>query len=132
MKAHITAILAALSPTIDAYYVDVPDGATYPYVLLWGSPGGAGVESSIAADSDMSDLLGVTVVDIEPTNVLSAVQTVRGILNGLRPAVTGRQVLLTFEYSSTVQPDKTVKLPETGSFPFYAVDRYRLIDTPAD
>jgi hypothetical protein len=129
VKAHIEAIKAALTGSITAYYVDVPDVAAYPYVLLWGTAGNPGIETSVAADTDMSDLLGATVVDTTPYNVLRAADIVRGILNGLLLPVAGRRALLSFEFSSTVQPDKTITLPGTNSHPFYTVDRYRLTDT---
>jgi hypothetical protein len=129
VKAHIVAIMAELAPRIDCYYVTVPDGAAFPYVLLWGTAGDPGVEMSVAGDSDMSDLLGATVVDTTPFNVLRAVDITRGVLNGLQPAVTGRGVWLSFAFSSTVQEDKTITLPGTNSHPFYTVDRYRLTDT---
>lgn len=132
MKLHIEAIKAAIEAQVPTYYVDVPDNASYPYVLLWGTPGDPGIEASIEGDTDMSDLLGVTVADTTPENVLHTVGIVRGILTGLRPAVTGRQVWLVFKYSNTVQPDKSITLPETNSHPFYAVDRWQLIDTVGD
>lgn len=123
--------MAALAPSIPCYYVTVPTGATYPYVLLWSTGGDGGPESSITADSDLSDLLGVTVVDTTPLNALRAVAIVRGVLDGLKPTVTGRSVWVSFAFSGQVQPDPDVTLPTTNLHPFFVVDRYRLTSTPA-
>ena len=125
---QIKALLTAAG--IDPRYVDAT-GANLPYVLLWGSPGQPGIESSIAADDDLSDVLGVTCVDTTPGNVLRLSGITRGVLAGARFTAGGLLVWLAFLDSQTVQADRQVVLPETNRHPFFAVDRDRLIATPA-
>lgn len=132
MLAHITAVKALLTPLgWPVYVVEAPSLPTYPYVIVWGSAGQPGIEPGVAGSSDMSDLLGVTVVDTTPENALIAAAAVRAVLDGAHPTVTGRAVWLSLTSSEPVTVDRDVTLPATNRHPGYVVDRYQLISTPA-
>jgi hypothetical protein len=126
---HLIALLAQTG--ITAHYVTVPDRPAFPYVLLWSTPGQPGIEASITADEDMSDLLGVTMVDTTPGNVLLLSTRTRGLLDTARLTVDGMLVTLSRTVSQTVQPDEAVTLPDTNQHPCFAVDRYQMVATPA-
>ena len=132
MKAHIDAVkllLAGLGCPL--YYVDAAGATTYPYVLIWSSAGQPGIESAVAADADLSDLLGVTWVDTTPTNALTLAAAGRALLAATRPTVTGWAVWLSLESSEPAAVDRDLTLPDTNRHPAYVVDRYRLISTAA-
>lgn len=127
-------VLAALKAQLAeaglvVHLVEAPAGAQCPYVLLWASPGQPGIEASVAADSDYSDLLGVTYADTTPLNVLRLASLARAALGGFEAG--GMNVTLQLATSLPVQPDRDVVLPDTNSHPFYAVDRFQLVATPA-
>ena len=130
MKAHIDAILQLLAPA-DAYYVDVPAGAGYPYFLVWSTAGQPGSAPELAAVGDLEDLIGITSVDTTPANALVTASAGRALLDGAHPAVTGRQVTLTLVESQRVQVDRDYRIPGTNTHPAFAVDLYRLMSTPA-
>lgn len=132
MKTIIAMIRLALEQAgLSVHYVQAPNDATYPYVLLWSTPGQPGIEAGIAPDSDVSDLLGVTMVDTYPENVLLLAGKVRQALANLAVESDGTRVVVSLTVSQAVQPDRDVILPETSLHPFYAVDRYQVVATAA-
>lgn len=126
---RIKALLEAAG--IAVYLVEAPRGATYPYVLLWFTPGLPGIEPSVASIGDLSDLLGATYVDTTARNVLVLAEKARAVLDGATFTVSGLQVSLARSTSQTVRPDPDVVLPDTNAHPFYAVDRHQMVATPA-
>lgn len=131
MNSHIAAVEALLASLPgDVAYGDAT-GHTPPYVLLWSSAGNAGLEASVTGESGMSDLLGVTWVHTTPRNALALAALGRPLLDGVKPTVTGRSVLLTLESSEPVRVDRDVTLTTTNTHPAYIVDRFRLVSVPA-
>ena len=134
MKPIIDQLLALLAQAgMVAHYVAVPDAErpVYPYLLLWGSPGQSGIESSVTADADLSDLLGVTAADTTPGNVLLLVDRARAVLDGVRFTVAGMDVTLSRSVGQDVREDTDFTVPDTNRHPCFAVDRYQLVATPA-
>lgn len=130
MRATIKALLALLaSAGWQAYYGDATGADSYPYVLLWGTPGSDDVEPTLADDDAWSDLLGVTVVDDTALNTVGSAQQVRDLLDGLVVPVDSRhvQVHLRRSLGQTVQPDRDVTIPGTNTHPCFMVDRYLLV-----
>lgn len=132
MKTHIDAVKLLLTGLgCPVAYVDAHGISAYPYVLLWSSAGQPGIESAVSADSDLSDLIGVTWVDTTPANALTLAAAGRALLAATRPTVTGRAVWLALESSEPAAVDRDITLPDTNRHPAYVVDRYRLISTAA-
>jgi hypothetical protein len=131
----VTEIMDELKALLEAagfavHLVSVPDGATYPYVLVWCTPGQPGIEPGIVTDSDLSDLIGVTMVHTTPRNALVLTGKVRAAIPA-HLVVGGQLVWLSRSASQAVQPDRDVTLPTTNAHPFFAVDRYQLVATAA-
>ncbi len=130
MKDAIAAIQALLNPLgWDVRYGDAT-GATYPYVLLWSSPGQPGSEPSAAGGDGFEDLLGVTMVDTMPANVLVIASRVRALLDGARLSAGGHYLTLRLRFSEPVKADREVTLPDTNTHPSFAVDHYHLAAQP--
>lgn len=133
MKSHIKAIQQALTPLgWPTPYADATGVASYPYVLLWSTPGMDDVETALAADDAWSDMIGVTVVDDTALNVLADVQRVRDLLDGATLAIAGRHARLHLQrgLSQTVTVDRAVTNPATNTHPCYVVERYLLTSQP--
>ena len=133
MKAHIAGVTALLSHLpYQVYYGDVTGAPTYPYVLLWSTTGRMISDEVCGTQDDLNDLLGVTMVAVQPLAVLDVVRHVRAALIGKRPVVAGRhcQRLRLFD-AQNIRPDESVKLPNTNTHPVFGVDQYRLISEPA-
>ena len=114
------------------FLFEAPAGLlVYPYVLLWGSPGQAGIEASVQAQSDLSDLVGVTMVHTSGRNVLVLVPLVRAVLDGAQFTEGGMLVTVALGPSQTVRADRELTLPDTNAHPMFAVDRYQVVATPA-
>lgn len=129
MKAHIEAIQARLGslgwPTP---YGDATGTTTYPYILIWSTPGSDDVEASLADDDAWSDLIGVTTVDTSAGNVLVDVARIRALLDGAVLSVDGRHATLRLQrgLGQAVQPDRDLTLAGTNRHPCFQVDRYLL------
>lgn len=133
MKAHIKAIQQALAPLgWPTPYADATGVASYPYVLLWSTPGMDDVETALADMGAWSDLIGVTVVDDTALNVLVDVQRVRDLLDGATLTIPGRHARLHLQrgLSQTVSVDRAVTNPATNTHPCYVVERYLLTSQP--
>jgi len=114
-----------------AYFGDVPEAPTYPYVLLWTSAGS--LESNVLGGvRDLAEPLGVTMVATTPIGTLAMGPHVRDALVGFAPATSAWRVeALRPPYDSrAVQLDRDVILPGRGH-PAFAVDLYDLTGTPA-
>ena len=144
MKAHVVAV-ARLVETVwpfDIYYGDVGaydvfeqrvPSITYPYVLLWSSAGRLLSDEVCGTPDDLNDLIGVTTVAADAMGCLTAVGKVREALIGKAPAVAGRHTQrLRLFASEQIRPDESVRLPDTNTYPVYAVDQYRLISEPEE
>jgi hypothetical protein len=133
MDDHIAGIKALLQPYgRSVYFGEAPETPSYPYVLLWASPGLLRADEVDGVQDDLNDLLGVTTVAATSDAVLVAVKRVRGYLLGKRPSVDGRYVQpLRLEDSQRVKPDRDVTIGKTNTHPSFAVDMYRLISEPA-
>ena len=132
MREHVEAIQALLAP-IPVYYADATGADSYPYVLVWSTPGSDDVDPAVADCGAWSDLIGVTSVDTTSNNVLFLAEKTRGMLDGAVLSVTGRHARLHLRkgLGQTVQPDRDVTLPGTNRHPCFQVDRYLLTSQPA-
>lgn len=131
--SHFEAVRALLEPFgKPVHIIDAPGSPTYPYVLLWGSPGLLQAAEADGVQDDIDDLVGVTHVAATPEAALVVVDRVRSYLMGARPVVEGRHVqpLRLFD-SRNVEVDRDVTMPATNRHPAYAVDLYRLVSEPA-
>jgi len=142
VRAELAAVEALLAPwgkqvfyieakeTTDASGVVTP--ISYPYVLLWGSPGLLRADEMDGAQDDLNDMLGVTVAALTPDACLKAVDKVRSYLLGKQPLANGRHVQpLRLVDSQRVTADQSVTIPATNSHPYFGVDIYRIISEPA-
>lgn len=136
MREHVTALKAALAPLgYPVHFVDVVGEPAYPYVLLWTSAGTPSTELPLCDTADIDDTVGVTGVGLSPEAVLAVLSRVRGVLSPSgRPVpltVPGRAAWTRLRDSRTVQADRDVTVTGTNRHPFYGVDLYRLVSTPA-
>lgn len=134
MKSHIQAIQQALTPLgWPTPYADATGVASYPYVLLWSTPGTDDVEPTLTGDGAWSDLIGATTVDTTGLNVLATINQVRTALDGAVLDVDGRHVRLHLQRSLSlpVTVDRSLTITATNTHPCFAVDRYLLVSQPA-
>lgn len=113
-----------------AYFGNVPEAPTYPYVLLWSSAGG--LETNVLGGvRDLAEPLGVTMVATTPIGTLAMGPHVRDAIVGFVPTShLWRVDDFRPPYDSrTVQLDRDVILPGRGH-PAFAVDMYDLTGTP--
>jgi hypothetical protein len=133
MLDHLDAVRVLLAHTgFDVHLVDVPQTPTYPYVLLWCSPGLLVAETLDGAQTLLDDQLGVTTVADTAEGAFAAAKRVRDALNGRAPDVPGRHTeRLELRDARPVAPDRDVTIEATGRHPAFAVDLYRLASSPA-
>jgi len=132
MRGVIESVTARLaSQGVTAYWIEVPDAPTWPYVLLWGS-GGRMTTNTLGGDmDDLADRLGVTCVSLSALGVLDLVRITRAALIGWSPTTDALHVQpLGLTDSQDVQPDRDVRLPNSNRHPYFAVDLYRLVGEP--
>lgn len=132
MKQHVEAIRTLLAP-IPVHYADATGATSYPYVLVWSTPGGDDIEIPVGDDGAWSDLVGVTSVDTTANNALLLAAKVRLLLDGATLPVDDRHARLHLRkgLGQAVQPDREVTLPGTNRHPCFQVDRYLLTSQPA-
>ena len=132
MKAHVAAIQTIVEGLGYSFAYGDATGLRYPYVLVWGSPGGPDLEEPLTGVGAWSELLGVTYVDTDSLNVLVMAGRVRPALDRAVLAVTGRDARLRLQagLGQSVRPDRSVTIPSTNTHPAYAVDRYLLTSQP--
>lgn len=138
MREHVTAIKAALAPLgYPVHFVAVPgDDPAYPYVLLWTSAGVPSADLPVCDEAtDLDDTVGVTGVGLSAEAVLAVLGRVRGVLSPSGGAgaltVPDRAAWLRLRDSRPVQADRDVTVSGTNQHPFFGVDLYRLVSTPA-
>lgn len=136
MKAHVAALKVALTTLYPTYFVDASGATSYPYLLLWTSPGRPGDEVALDdAQTDLDETFGVTHVAATPDGVLTMTQRVRDVLTpGGHPGrltVAGHAVWVRLDDSRPIDVDRDVTIPATGRHPAFGVDLYRLTSTPA-
>jgi hypothetical protein len=129
MRAHITAIRALAEPLYPTHYAEVHGDPTYPYVLVWSSPGRLTTATLSDALDILDDTLGVTAVALTGEGVLAVQAAVRAVLHGATLAVPGRFAGLRLAGSQPVAVDHTVTLTD-GRHPAYGVDTYRIHSVP--
>lgn len=129
---HYNAVKALLPSTVRVHMWSVPDGAAYPYVVLWGD---LGDESSGGPDGDtltdtpntLSLRIRATYVGLTGDSLLIMARNARAALSRKTPNVAGwrtnplRQAVL-----MDAQVDRDVTLTG-GGHPIYAVDEYALV-----
>lgn len=129
---HYNAVRALLPSTVRVHMWSVPDGAAYPYVVLWGD---LGQESSGGPDGDtltdtpntLSLRIRATYVGLTGDSLLIMARNARAALSRKTPNVAGwrtnplRQAVL-----MDAQVDRDVTLTG-GGHPIYAVDEYALV-----
>lgn len=131
MREHIDAIKALLTGWT-VKYGDATGVTTYPYGLIWSTPGSDDVETPVADDGAWSDLIGFTTVDTTASNVLVMVARARAALDGKTLNVAGRHATLHLQrgLGQTVQVDRDVTIPSSNTHPCFQVDRYLLTSQP--
>ena len=125
---HIIAEIRALiaEESVTTYFVDVPEKPSFPYVLVWASPGRE-VTSSLSGDDDhISDIIGLTYVAELPESVLDLAAVVRPLVRRARLDLGGFVAWLRPHDSQPVDMDRSVSLPGGGN-PAFAVDLLRVI-----
>ena len=134
MRALIDSVIARLAAHgVTAYWLEVPDKPTWPYVVLWSTAGRLRRETYAATADHLADRLGVTMVSQSALGVLDHAANVRSVLDGWAPtSPTWHLVPLALWDSQQAQPDLAVKLPVTGRHPYYAVDLYELRGEPKE
>lgn len=131
MKAHYTAIEAALTALYVTYVVDVPATPTLPYYVLWGPAGTLPEESTVAGQlsTDFDTDVYVTAVAGTAEGVFTMQAAARSALSSL--SVAGHLVAVTLSDSRPLMVDRDVILPNTDRHPVYGVDVYRIQSTPS-
>lgn len=128
MKAIIEAVRDLINDAgVATYFVDVPERPTYPYVLVWSSPGRV-VTTSLSDDDDyLDDVIGLTYVAEISESVLDLAGLVRPLVRRTRFSLGGGVVgWLRHHDSQTVQVDRSVNIPGVGH-PAFAVDLLRVV-----
>src|SRR5690606_6268181 len=93
MLAHLDGVRALLADVgMDVHLVNVMPKPTYPYVLLWCSPGLLVAELLDDRQTLLDELLGVTTVADTAEGAFAAAKLVRDALLDQAPAVPGRHV----------------------------------------
>lgn len=129
---HYNAVKALLPPTVRVHMWSVPDGAAYPYVVLWGdlgqeSSGGPDGESLRDAPDTLSLRIRATYVGLTGDSLLIMARNARAALSRKTPAVTGwRTNPLRQSVLMDAQVDRDVTLTG-GGHPIYAVDEFALV-----
>ena len=123
---------ALASLTYPTMYGDATGVDSYPYFLLWSTPGSDDVEPSLVDGGAWSDLIGVTTADTTAGNVLTTVAQARDLLDGLRLTIPGRHAVLHLQrgLGQPVTVDRSITIPTTNTHPCFQVDRYLLISQP--
>lgn len=112
---------------VTTHFVNVPEEPTYPYVLVWSSPGAIATEALSDDDDHISDVIGLTYVAEIPESVLDLAGVVRPLVRRTRMSLGGGVIAwLRPHDSQTVQVDRSVNLPGIGH-PAYAVDLLRVV-----
>lgn len=134
--AAAAALLTAAAPDIRVHDTDashaVGDPAAYPFFVLSGGTVRSFSESLGGCEDGAQGLLRVTHTALAPLAVRELLDVSRPALQGARLGVDGRHGWeLELEDSQDVEIDRDVRLQgaETSSFPFFAVDLYRIGST---
>lgn len=130
MRTIITALKAhLLAAGITAYWVDVPDLPTFPYVLFWG-PAWGKTEDSLAPTTAIDTILKVTTVAENPDLALTFTSRVLTLLDKKALTAQDRTFELNLEWSQDVEVDRQVTLPPLNRHPAYAVSGFHLNASP--
>lgn len=130
MRDVVESITAQLATDgLHAYYLTAPDPPSWPYALLWGVRTRP-IRDTFAGGVDLSDTLSVTWVSKSALGCLDLIRRGRDLLDGFTPtSATWTMLPLTLrtDEGQPVEPDRDVILPDTGTPPYFAVDRYRVL-----
>lgn len=115
---------------LDAYFVSAPGAAVVPYLLVSFAPQANQVDVAVdGVPTNWADDLYITLVADTPGNV----EVLRGrVRQDLNPGGRGRALdygawLKRADMATPVAPDRSsTKLQETGEYPYYAMDAYRV------
>lgn len=124
----IVARLAAAPYAVPAHWVDVPGAPAYPYAILWGAAA-AVQRPTLANKADLSDRLAVTWVSKSALGCLDLQKVGRGALTGFTPTSATwvmDPLVLREGMGQAVVADRDVRLPNTNSHPYFAVDFFDL------
>lgn len=131
MRGVIESIMAHLSSephSIPAHWVDVKGAPAYPYALLWGTAGLLGTDK-LCDRADLDDTVAVTWVSLDPIWCLELRGAGRAALEGFVPesATWAMQPMTLLKRAGQdVRADRDVQLPDGNTYPYFAVDRFRL------
>ena len=111
---------------ITTHFVDVPESPTYPYVLVWSSPGAIATSSLSDDDDHINDVIGLTYVATLAESVMDLASVVRPLVRRTRMSLgDGVVAWLRPHDTRAVEVDRSVNLPGIGH-PVYAVDLLRV------
>lgn len=130
MREHVAAVVALLEATGRKVYVgEVEDAPTYPYYLVWTSPGSERTESLQADDDFLDDSIRVTSVGMTTESVFSLTNVARNALRRVAPAVTGwhTEPLRLDPNPPPITVDYDVVIPGTKRHAQYGVDEYLVV-----
>lgn len=129
IKEHYAAVKALIRPTIDVHLWEVPDLPSFPYVLLWGSPGDEVSETLNDKPRDYETRIRATYVGVNGDSVMGIIAKVRQDLNRKRPTVAGwSPQRLEQRALADIQVDETMTINGAGH-PLRAVDEFFLQST---
>ncbi|TDE02836.1 hypothetical protein [Jiangella asiatica] len=118
--------------SIALYDGQVPKEPTFPYVVLWTTPGDRTAPALSNEHTQFETRLYTTYAGASADAVRFVADKVSGTLLDVRPIVAGRSCWkLATLYSEPIRQDSDVTLPGTNLHPMYGVDVWRLASVPA-
>lgn len=136
--SHVSVVLGMLRAAVPAdlrvYDTDASSAAgvrtAYPYVVVSGGVAPPEYDALGACSTGSTTLVRVTSVALTPSATRGLVASTRGVLEQVRLPIPGG-VEIQLQDTQGVEVDRDVKITSTTtpSFPFYAVDIYRVRST---
>lgn len=129
----VEALLQATGYTVHVVEVTDPDPLTYPYLVLYPTPGTALVASLAGDCPDRMWTWQVTAVGRDWRETATAVDRARAALLAVRLVAAGRDYGLIGEQvtDQPIREDGASRDPETGRPVFYGIAQFEALSTPA-
>lgn len=135
MIEYLEAVRLRLAPLgRQTHLIDAVGTLTYPYLLLWTSTNAPALEQDLARRRDLSFLIGVTAVGLNPRAAGDVARLAKNLLGPERfvpLAVEGRSARIRWDGFQTASVDREVTLPDSNRHPAYEVHLYQVESTPA-